>query len=72
MKKSKILLFTLALILSGAALSADPPPIIPSNACQAQCLAEFRRCQAECRNVICLIPCEFLLDVCLLQNCPIR
>jgi hypothetical protein len=69
MKKSKILLFVLALILSSVALSADPPPITPSNACEARCLAEFRKCQAECRNVICLIPCEFLFDLCLQTNC---
>jgi hypothetical protein len=40
------------------------PPIIPGNRCEAQCLADFRKCEAECRNVICLIPCELLLDLC--------
>lgn len=43
---------------------AKAPPIIPGNRCEAQCLADFRQCQAECRNVICLIPCEFLLNLC--------
>lgn len=43
---------------------ASAPPITPSNRCEAQCLAEFRQCQQTCRNVICLIPCEFLLNVC--------
>jgi len=40
------------------------PPIIPGNRCEAQCLAGFREYEAECRNVICLIPCEFLLNLC--------
>lgn len=43
---------------------AKAPPIVPGNRCEAQCLADFRKCQAECRNVICLIPCELLLDLC--------
>jgi hypothetical protein len=43
---------------------AEAPPIIPGNRCEAQCLAEFRKCEATCRNVICLIPCDFLLNLC--------
>ena len=43
---------------------ASAPPITPSNRCEAQCVAEFRQCQRDCRNVLCLIPCELLLDVC--------
>lgn len=43
---------------------AKAPPIVPGNRCEAQCLADFRKCQAECRNVMCLIPCELLLDLC--------
>lgn len=72
MKKSKALLLLLGLLLSSVALMADPPPIIPSNSCQAQCLAEFRQCQAECRRVLCLVPCELLFDACLLNNCAER
>lgn len=48
----------------GTVRFVDAPPIIPSNRCEALCLAEFRRCQVICRDVICFIPCEFLLNVC--------
>jgi hypothetical protein len=71
MKKVKLLGVVLGLVLCAAAF-ADAPPIIPSNSCQAQCLAEFRQCQALCSRVLCLVPCETLLDACLLTNCPIR
>jgi hypothetical protein len=40
------------------------PPIIPGNRCEAQCLADFRKGEAECRNVIGPISCDFLLGVC--------
>ena len=43
---------------------AKAPPIIPGNRCEAQCLADFRKYQTECRNVIGLNPCDFLLDLC--------
>jgi hypothetical protein len=43
---------------------AEAPPILPGNACEAQCLADFRQCEAECRDVFCLIPCDFLLNAC--------
>lgn len=43
---------------------AKAPPILPGNRCEAQCLADFRKCQADCRGTICLIPCELLLDLC--------
>ena len=36
---------------------AKAPPIVPGNRCEAQCLAGFRKCQAE-------LPCDFLLDLC--------
>ena len=71
MRKVKLLGIVLGLLLCAAAF-ADLPPIIPGNACQAQCLADFRKCEADCRNVICLIPCDFLLNACLLNNCPVR
>ena len=40
------------------------PPIIPGNRCEAQCLADFREHEAECRNMIYLNPCGFLLNLC--------
>jgi hypothetical protein len=43
---------------------AKAPPLVPGNRCEAQCLADFRKSEAECRNMICLIPSEFLLDLC--------
>lgn len=60
--------------LTGSELPAEPmfaqaPPIVPGNRCEAQCLAEFRQCEAICRDVICLIPCEFLLNLCV-AGCP--
>jgi hypothetical protein len=52
-----------------AVLHVDGP--FPSPACGTvelvkvpQCLADFRKCEAECRNVMCLIPCDFLLNLC--------
>lgn len=47
---------------------AKAPPILPGNRCEAQCLTDFRKYQAECRNVIRFIPCEFLLNLCT-ANC---
>lgn len=43
---------------------AEAPPLVPGNRCEAQCLAGFRQYKAECRDVLCLIPCDFLLDLC--------
>lgn len=43
---------------------AKAPPILPGNRCEAQCLADFRQRQAQCRGVICLVPRELLLDLC--------
>ena len=40
------------------------PPILPGNRCEAQCLASFREHEAECRNMIYLNPCGFLLGLC--------
>lgn len=40
------------------------PPIIPGNLCEAKCLADFRKHEVECKNVIGLIPCGFLLNLC--------
>ena len=71
MRKVKLLGVILGLALCAAAF-ADAPPFIPGDACQAQCLADFRQCQATCRQVLCLVPCETLLDSCLLLNCGIR
>lgn len=31
------------------------PPILPGNRCEAQCLADFRKCEGDC---------DFLLDLC--------
>lgn len=42
----------------------EAPPIVPGNRCEAQCLAGFRKYEAECRNVIGLDPCGFLLGLC--------
>jgi len=36
---------------------AKAPPLLPGNRCEAQCLADVRKCEAEC-------PCDFLLDLC--------
>ena len=69
MKKSKVLLVLVGLTLSGAALMADAPPAIPSNSCEAGCLAEFRQCEAQCRKVLCLVPCDLLFNACLTNNC---
>ena len=43
---------------------AKAPPILPENRCEAHCLADFRKYQADCRGMVCLIPGEFLLDLC--------
>jgi hypothetical protein len=43
---------------------AKAPPILPTNRCEAQCLASFLEREAECRNMIYLNPCGFLLDLC--------
>lgn len=40
------------------------PPIIPGNLCEAQCLTDFRKHEAECRTMIVPISCGFLLDLC--------
>jgi hypothetical protein len=48
----------------GAVELAAAPPILPGNRCEAHCLADFRQCEAECRDVMCLIPCDFLLNLC--------
>jgi hypothetical protein len=40
------------------------PPIVPGNHCEARCLAGFRKYETECKNMICLIPGDFLLNLC--------
>ena len=45
-----------------------PPPDQPSNACEAQCVAEFFQCQRICSRNPCLIACETLFDLCV-ESC---
>lgn len=44
------------------------PPIVPGNRCEAQCLTSFREHEAECKGMIYLVSCDFLLDLCT-ANC---
>lgn len=44
------------------------PPILPANRCEAQCLTSFREHEAECKGMIYLVSCDFLLDLCA-ANC---
>ena len=68
MRKVKLLGVVLGLVLCAAAF-ADAPPVVPSNSCEAQCLADFRQCEATCRKVLCLVPCDLLFNACLTNNC---
>jgi hypothetical protein len=69
MSRVKLLGVVVGLLLVAGALYAEAPPIIPSNACEAQCLADFRMCEAQCRQVFCLVPCDLLFRACLTNNC---
>lgn len=65
MKKVGFLAFALALFAATYTSANNRPPFRPGNACEAQCLVEFRQCQRICSVNPCLIACETVADICL-------